>query len=411
MRPIRRSVPVTLALLLGFAGSALAQGFWTPPVLIPEVSSTSSDYYPFISGDLQSIRVASSRQDLPAPPSPAGGWHIWQAQRSTRYGAFGPMVAEPGAVQTAQNDLAPWVMPDELTMYSATSTPLPGQVAGFDIYEWTRPNNTAPWTLAGNVAGVNTTGTDYMPSVTADGLEMYVTASNRVVQSTRLSTTAPWGPSTVVAGFTSHGHSGISMNGLELFTATGGNLHYATRRSRQDAWTVPQPLSALNNQTSGTNNRPSLSIDGRELFFSSSRPANTPGVSSVSVWTSRWVGLSLEGLPTIGQALKIHITNPVRAGAPYQVGMSFTNLGGIPIPGVGRIPLDPDDLLVLSTSGRAPAIFSNFGGVLDIQGEGTAQLNIPGNAALKGVPFEVAAVTLGQSGIDYITNGISTRID
>ncbi len=406
-----RSLVVTAAALL-LALPAGAQGFWSPPVIIPELSSGSSDYYPYLSADLMTARVASSRNDLTPPPSPAGGWHIWMATRLTRNGPFGPMMPEPGAVQTSVNDLAPWVSGDGLTMYSASnSTSLPtAPVGGFDIWEWTRPNTSSPWAFASNVTPLNTTSTDYMPSSTSDNLEIYSTSSGVIIGATRPTTGSPWSVATPVASLAGHGHSGVSGNGLEMYTAMGGQLFVSTRPSRQDAFGAPTAITAVNNQASGSNNRPSLAVDGRELFFSSSRPTTTPGLASNNVWRSTWTGLSIQGRPLIGQAMQIHVTNVSRAGGGYQVAMSWGS-SGIPLPGVGTIPLAPDSLFFLSITNVLPSVFQNFQGTLNINGEATATLNTPNIPAILGIGFNVAAIASSGSGPDYISNGIALKFD
>lgn len=405
-------VLLSAALVTVLVASVSAQGFWNPPAVVPELSSTSSDYYPFISADLLTARVASSRNDLTPPPAPAGGWHLWRATRPNRFAPFGPLTPEPGALQTSVNDLAPWVSGDDLTFYMASPSPSfpTSPVGGVDIWEFTRTTPTSPWVFASNVTAVNTTSTDYMPSCTSDNLELYATASNQIVCVKRGAPNAPWSAAIPITAVAGHGHSGVSGNGLELYTAQGGNLFVTRRPSRSKPWGTPVALAGVNNQASGVNNRPSLSVDGRELFFSSSRPANTPGVGSTSVWRSTWTGLSIEGRPLIGQAMKIHITHASKPAGAYQIAMSWTNTG-IPIPGVGSVPLAPDDLFVLSVTNKLPSVFVNFQGNLDGQGEATAVLNTPNIPALIGIPFFLAGIASSGGPVDYITNGIALEFD
>ena len=58
---------LTALVLLALTATGLsAQGIaFTQPVLVKELSSTGSDYYPFISRDNLTFRVASSRADIP----------------------------------------------------------------------------------------------------------------------------------------------------------------------------------------------------------------------------------------------------------------------------------------------------------------------------------------------------------
>jgi hypothetical protein len=396
---------VSLCLLIALLAPAVAaqQGFWNPPVRVKEVSSTASDYYPQICGDNLTIRISSSRTDLPVPPPPAGGWHVWYAKRPDAHSTFSTPVFEPGAIQTSANDLAIWVMPDELWAYTSSNASLGGGVGGFDVWEWTRSSPTSLWTLNGNVTPVNSTSTDYMISVTRDHLEMYLYHGvlRAIAKSTRPSPTSAWGTAAAVTELAGFGHPAVSYDGLTMLTTNGsGQIHMSTRMLRTDLWGTPTSLTAVN-QPGVTNNRPTLSADGRQIFFS----CNGPGSSIWDVWMAQWVGLTTEGVPSVGASMKMHVAWPLRAGSAYQFAMSFYRTSGIPVPGVGTIPLDPDPLFWLSVSNALPTVFSNFNGFLDIYGEATATVNIPKIGALVGFPFSVGAVTYDASGITYIANG------
>jgi len=100
--------------------------------------------------------------------------------------------------------------------------------------------------------------------------------------------------------------------------------------------------------------------------------------------------------------------DPSRA---YQLGSSF-GTGPIPI-GPRRLCLDPDPLLILSTSDLLPSTFVDFRGVLDGQGHATAAIQIPNIPALIGVRIHTAYVTLDLQaplGIKSISNTFSFSI-
>ena len=155
--------------------------------------------------------------------------------------------------------------------------------------------------------------------------------------------------------------------------------------------------------TSASDHRPSISPDGRQLFF-----CNTS--SGINVWVSHFTGLSYQNLPQIGSPFLLHLTDAGQFGMFYQVGVALSNANGIPVAGVGKIPLDLDNLLIASTTNVLPQVFNRFNGQLDSFGEATAQLQIPKSLALVGIFFHSAAVTYNTGGIRSITNGLSFAI-
>ena len=162
-----------------------------------------------------------------------------------------------------------------------------------------------------------------------------------------------------------------------------------------------------NVNSTGTDRSPKPSPDGRQLFFSSSRSG---GVGGQDVWVSYFTGLSYQNLPQIASPLLLHVTHAQKPGEAYQIGLSLSNNTGIRIPNVGTIPLDLDNLLILSVQNPVPGLFINFAGTLNINGEATGQLNIPASIGLVGIPFHAAAVLYGPQGVSYITNGLKLGI-
>jgi hypothetical protein len=217
------------------------------------------------------------------------------------------------------------------------------------------------------VAELNTPVTPvncYMPSITGDGLTMYVCMSG-----------AP--------------------GGLGSY-----DIYVVTRAHRSNTWGTPVHIGSGVN-TSSSDHRPSISPDGRQLFFCS---------TGTNVHVSHFTGLSYQNLPQIGSPLLLHLTDAAQVGMFYQVGLALSNASGIPVPGLGKIPLDVDNLLVVSTSNLLPQVFNRFGGQLDKFGEATAQLQIPRLIPLVGVFLHAAAVTYNTGGLRTITNGLSFAI-
>lgn len=380
---------------------AAAQGAWSTPVEVTAVNTTTQDYYPNISRDGLTLRIASSRSDLAGF---VGGWDINAATRSGPGQSWVGLQTEPGTINSTSNDLSPHVLPGDTVAYFASLRPGTG---GSDIWRVSRAAPNQPWGNATEITPVNTTTTEYGVSVTDDELYMLLTSGSNIVESTRASIALPWGAPVVVSELnigTSQRDTRVSGDGLTVYFASNGNLFVSRRPFRTAKWGTPVSLGSVN--STGTDRVPSPTSDGRELFFSSSRP----GTGGQDVWVTTFTGLSYEGLPQVGSPLLLHVTHPARPGAIYQIGLSFSNTIGIPIPGVGTIPLDFDKLFEISVVNPIPGLFQNFSNTLNVRGESTAVLSIPPIGALIGVSFHAAFVTLGTSGVDYISNGLQLGI-
>lgn len=112
--------------------------------------------------------------------------------------------------------------------------------------------------------------------------------------------------------------------------------------------------------------------------------------------------------PTPGATIGLQLG--ADAGETYQCAASFGNGTGINLIDGRRIPLDVDNLMVLSF--QAPTVFGAFFGTLNSNGIGNATVAIPSVAALKGTRFYVGMVTLdpkSRTGIGNIANDF--RVD
>jgi hypothetical protein len=103
--------------------------------------------------------------------------------------------------------------------------------------------------------------------------------------------------------------------------------------------------------------------------------------------------IELSGVPARGATVTFYLAAPGGGGHWYQVGSSFGQ-GPIPLGPHRLLPLSPDPLLVISTSGAFPMFFQNYLGTLDSNGAATARMTIPNLVALKGVRFYTAFATL-----------------
>ena len=101
-----------------------------------------------------------------------------------------------------------------------------------------------------------------------------------------------------------------------------------------------------------------------------------------------------------GVAVDLILTAPGSCGMVYQIGSSF-GTGPIPV-GHCRIPLDNDDLLKISITGRCPWIFTGYHGVIDSLGRAKARIKIPRIPALTGSRIHTAFVVLDPNALSRI---------
>jgi Tol biopolymer transport system component len=151
---------------------------------------------------------------------------------------LGPVINTPGF------DGGPSLSADGLTLYLASDRP--GAVGGDDLWvsirrapndQWQPPVNLGP--------GVNSTSGDASPSISSNALELYFDSAR------------PGGQGS-------------------------GDIWVTTRTSTADAWGAPRNLGSVVNGAS-PDSVPKLSADGLSLFFASSRPG---GFGMRDVWVS-----------------------------------------------------------------------------------------------------------------------------
>jgi Tol biopolymer transport system component len=200
-------------------------------------------------------------------------------------GAFAP--AQPLVeANSGSEDNGAFLTADRLELFFFSGRP--GGAGGRDIWVLRRAAPTAPWDAPRVVTELNSSNDDYMPSLTGDGLTIFF-ASNRIGRSddiwtaSRASRTAPFSVPATVAELSSLPTPAtspfIARDGLTLLFAderAGGqgarDLWTTTRASPTAPFANPTNLGALFN-SAAIDDDPSLSFDGRELFFASDRVA------------------------------------------------------------------------------------------------------------------------------------------
>jgi len=144
-----------------------------------------------------------------------------------------------------------------------------------------------------------------------------------------------------------------------------------------------------------------------ELYLRHSNLAGIPFIINVDDFAFGEFGATIDstGSARIGGSLGLLLYSPPAAGKSYFAGCSF---------GTGPISLDSrkiglslDPLLLLSTGGTLPGIFSSFSGALDATGNATAKIVLPNSLAIVGYKIHNAFLTVdaaAPSGILTISN-------
>jgi hypothetical protein len=149
---------------------------------------------------------------------------------------------------------------------------------------------------------INSSSIDFSPALSPDGQEFYFASLRGGNWDIWMSakTAGQWGPAIAVTAINSTDtemHPFVSSDGQKLyFTSnrtggTGGNDIYVSEWLGTE-WGTPQLIPGDVN-TASDENHPSITADGQELYFSSTR---TAGYGGPDIWMSQWTG-SQWGIP------------------------------------------------------------------------------------------------------------------
>ncbi|MFB0554251.1 MAG: DUF4440 domain-containing protein, partial [Phycisphaerae bacterium] len=247
---------------------------------------------PSISADGLELYFTSDR------PGGQGGNDIWVSRRATTEDDWGQPVNLGPTVNSPYSDVSPSISADGLTLYfDDFGGSRPGGTGGVDLWVMTRPTKDDEWEEPVNLTTVNSGARDGGPSISADGLELFLYSSrsggygsNDIWVARRPTTNDPWG-TPVKLGPTVNTSSGdccpsISPDGRTLFfgsTRSGSissDLWVTTRASVSDPWGEPVNLGPTVNSSS-LEDAPSISADGSTLYFFSNKPG---GYGSYDLW-------------------------------------------------------------------------------------------------------------------------------
>jgi Tol biopolymer transport system component len=267
--------------------------FGTPRNLGPEVNSSDSEYDPSISADGLELYFQSNR---------SGGYgdrDLYVVTRATTQDNWSEPVNLGPILNSSARDAGPEISSDGLSLYFNSNRP--GGSGNYDLYVTTRQNISEPWGSPVNLGpSVNTTADEISSSISADGLSLFFSdgdALGTVARSggyggadiwvaQRTSPSDAWGPPTnlgaeINLSFVA-GAPEISSDGQTLFfsgyrPSTGGtNDLWLARRNAIDAqWGAPVNLGPAVNSDADADLNPSISADGRMLYFASFRPGGS----------------------------------------------------------------------------------------------------------------------------------------
>jgi hypothetical protein len=274
----------------------------TPTNLGPTVNSSDWEGGPSISAD--GLTLFFDRQRL-------GKQTLWVTTRTTIEDNWSEPVELGPVVNTIASDGAQWqpsISADGLSLFF---------VADFDLWFSTRKSIVDEWEPAVNLGPtVNTSYRDITPSISADGLSLYF-SSNRpggsgsldIWITTRESIIDPWGEPVnlgpIVNSSAAENASSISADGLSLFFTDYpaqrpdgyglSDLWVTKRATMDDNWGSPMNLGPTVN-TTYRDGGPSISSDGKTLFFMSNRPGGSGNMDLWQVSIEPVVDLNADGI-------------------------------------------------------------------------------------------------------------------
>jgi Tol biopolymer transport system component len=261
--------------------------FGSPTDLGAGVNSPGFDGGPDISADGLALYFTSDRD---------GNSDLDVATRPTTSDSFGNAVSLGPVVNSPSFEAAPSISADGLSLYFESDRP---GSRDSDIWVATRSSPTAPFGSPVNLgAVVNSPSVDAHPEISGYGLSLYFSSyrdggrgGSDIWVSRRATAREPFGPPVPLTALNSPSFDGeptISADGRALFftsdragTVGGADLWVSTRVSTARPFGRPVDIGSRINTVSDERT-PEISADGTRLYFASSRP----GVGLVDIWQS-----------------------------------------------------------------------------------------------------------------------------
>jgi Tol biopolymer transport system component len=275
---------------------------WSSPIHLGAVINTGfTDGCPFISRDGLSLYFASNR------PGGLGGLDIYVSRRPAVDVPWG----EPENVvdlNSPTNELCPTLAPDDRTFLFVSDRS--GGCGGQDLYAAGRTDarDDLAWGEPYNLGcQVNSSQNDFTPSLFVDfrrrAVFLYFSSTRPGVggadiYASDLQADRTFGAPTPVYELNTPFNDqrpNVRADGREIFfdsdrpgSLGSTDLWSSTRRWTDDLWSEPASLGDSVN-SEAMEGRPSVSFNGRTLYFMSSRPGSTPsatGATSTDLWVT-----------------------------------------------------------------------------------------------------------------------------
>ena len=245
-----------------------------PPRLLAELDVGYGNENPTLTADLRELYFNSNHG------SETEG-DVWVARRDSAADPFAAPVLVAG-LDTLAFEANAAISLDGLTLYFASDRE--GGAGELDIWRMNRASRTSPWSVAENLAALNSPVKDIPRPPGQDGLVMPLSSQRDVPDgyqlytATRPSPVAAFGAPAMIPELSDPtrniADAFLSDDGLTLFYASSPigampDLFVSWRRSTSRPFAVTEPLVDLN--TAGDERDPWLSPDGTRLYFVSDR--------------------------------------------------------------------------------------------------------------------------------------------
>lgn len=252
---------------------------------IPELSSTSDDFGGQISFDGLTYYFRSDR---------SGNGDLYYAKRPARGAAFGPVIALAELNTSAQEiEIAP--SPDELEVYWGSEAITGTQC----MFHASRVDRALPFSNITRFDSFCSAGAAALGAyVMLDNLTLYYTLESgmgpegTIEVTTRATTNDAFAIGTPVVGLEgtpTKGYPVVTADGLTIYFESGGgigenHLYQATRATPGAPFGATSLIPNVTGPAGSVDEDVSLTTDGLELFFASSRP-DSSGMDDIYVAT------------------------------------------------------------------------------------------------------------------------------
>jgi hypothetical protein len=210
-------------------------------------------------------------------------------------------------VNSTSTDSQPFLSQDELQLWFSSNRA--GGQGGDDIYMATRTSKDADFGQPQTVAGVNTAGNDTRPSLTADGLNIYIQylptgsgATYTINSATRSSTSTAFGGPSEVTAIVSSSFDDAPMvlpdnSAIYFLSGRDGSAHIYRSVRSNNTWQAPALASGtdLNNSN---NDYPTIVANDLTIYFLSSRAGGVAG-------TDNWKATRASAVQSFGAATNV----------------------------------------------------------------------------------------------------------